>query len=275
VLELYTKDNNRRAGAAQMTARLPGPTTGPTTGPSTGPATGPTTGDVEGAPARQRQWRQALVVVLTFVTGSADAMGFLALGGAFSSVMTGNMVLFGLSVGRADAALAVTSGCAILAFVVGVLVGAGVAGAARDGDPVWPWPVTWALLVELAVFVAYAALWELTVAHRSDDGRLALLMVSAGALGIQSSAIQRFGVSGLSSTYLTGTLTSLIGDVAARAGWVALRPRLQVLLALMTGAAVGAVVTGRLPRAAPALVLLPLTGVVVASMWLHRRGPRS
>ena len=72
--------------------------------------------------------RQALVVVLTFVTGSADAMGFLALGGAFSSVMTGNMVLLGLSVGRADGELAVTSAAAIGSFIVGVLVGAHLAG---------------------------------------------------------------------------------------------------------------------------------------------------
>ena len=220
---------------------------------------------------RQRRSRHALVVVLTFVTGSADAMGFLALGGAFSSVMTGNMVLFGLSAGRADAGLAVTSGCAILGFAFGVLVGARIAGAARSGDPVWPRRVTWALLVELAVFGGYAVAWELTAGDRSSTAELALLVVSATALGMQSSAIQRFGVSGLSSTYLTGTLTSLIGDVAARSRWPALRPRVQVLLALMTGAAVGAVVTAALPRLAPGLLLLPLAGVVGASLRLRSR----
>ena len=44
--------------------------------------------------------------MLTFLTGCADAIGFLALGGAFASVMTGNMVLLGLSAGRGDADLA-------------------------------------------------------------------------------------------------------------------------------------------------------------------------
>ncbi len=39
--------------------------------------------------------RHRLVVALTFITGCADATGFLAHGGAFSSVMTGNMVLPG------------------------------------------------------------------------------------------------------------------------------------------------------------------------------------
>ncbi len=210
-------------------------------------------------------------MVLTFVTGSADAMGFLALGGAFSSVMTGNMVLFGLSAGRADAELAVTSGCAILGFVSGVLVGARIAGVARSGDPVWPRQVTWALLVELVVFGGYVVAWELTSGDRSSAAQLALLVVSATALGIQSSAIQRFGVSGLSSTYLTGTLTSLIGDVAARSGWPALRPRAQVLLALMTGAGVGAVVTAWQPRLAPGLLLLPLAAVIAGSVRLRHR----
>src|SRR5919107_2462652 len=99
--------------------------------------------------------RQALVVVLTFVTGAADAMGFLALGGAFSSVMTGNMVLLGLSVGRADGELALTSAAAIGSFVVGVLVGAHLAGVPEERDPVWPRAVNRALLLEAAVFVVF------------------------------------------------------------------------------------------------------------------------
>ncbi|MFC0506372.1 YoaK family protein [Micromonospora costi] len=209
--------------------------------------------------------RHALVVVLTFLTGSADAVGFLSLGGAFSSVMTGNMVLLGLSAGREDAELAVTSGCAILSFVVGVLAGARVAGVARPGDPVWPRPVTRALLLELAVFLVFLVVWEVNLPDHSDNVDLALLLLSAAALGVQSSAVQRFGVPGLSSTYLTGTLTSLIGGVAARSPWHTLRPRIQILAALMTGAAVGALVAVHLPVWAPVLLLVPLVTVVAVS----------
>jgi uncharacterized membrane protein YoaK (UPF0700 family) len=202
--------------------------------------------------------RHALVVVLTFATGAADALGFLALGGAFSSVMTGNMVLLGLSAGAADAELAVTTGSAILAFVVGLLVGAKIAGAPTDGDTVWPRPVTRALLVELVVFCGYLVGWVATQGDRSDRAALGLLMCSAVALGLQSSAVQRFGVSGLSSTYLTGTLTSLIGDLAARRPRTTWLPRGQVLLSLMAGAALGSLVTLHVPRLAPALCVVPL-----------------
>ena len=212
-------------------------------------------------PRRAARRRHALVVMLTFVTGSADAMGFLALGGAFSSVMTGNMVLFGLSAGAADSELALTSGGAILAFVVGLLVGARLAGSPRPDDPTWPRQVTRALLVELTVFLAFLAGWEVSSGHRTDNLQLGLLMLSAVALGMQSSAVQRFGVNGLSSTYLTGTLTSFIGDLAARRPRASWMPRGEVLLTLMTGAAVGALTTVHLPRLAPALCVVPL-GVV-------------
>ncbi len=167
-------------------------------------------------PGLDKRRRHTLVVMLTFVTGCADATGFLALGGAFSSVMTGNMVLLGLSAGHTEAALAINSGSAIISYIVGVLLGAHIAGAAVSSDPVWPRQVTRALTAESVILLVFLLVWEVTLGHRSPDAALGLLMIAASALGIQSSAIQRFGVSGLSSTYLTGTLTTLIGAVAAQ-----------------------------------------------------------
>jgi uncharacterized membrane protein YoaK (UPF0700 family) len=46
--------------------------------------------------------RNALVVVLIVASGSVDAVGFLRLGGVFTSVMTANMVLLGVSAGTRD-----------------------------------------------------------------------------------------------------------------------------------------------------------------------------
>lgn len=216
--------------------------------------------------------RHRLVVVLTFVTGCADAIGVIALGGAFSSVMTGNMVLLGLSAGAADGALAISSASAIGAYAVGVLVGARVAGVPSPEDPVWPSPVTRALLVELVSLVGFLVAWEMTLEKRASDvGQLLLLMVLAAALGIQGSAIQRFGVPGLSSTYLTGTLTSLIGGIAARRPLRSSLPSSYVLLALIVGAAAGALVVVQLPWLAPVLMVVPLLAVIGASLRLRTR----
>jgi len=95
------------------------------------------------------------------------------------------------------------------------------------------------------------------------------LMIAASALGIQSSAIQRFGVSGLSSTYLTGTLTTLIGAVAARCPRHTLLPSAQVLTALIAGAGVGALVVEHLPWLSPISVIVPLIAVTALSTRLH------
>src|SRR5689334_16310837 len=89
---------------------------------------------------RALRLRQTLVVTLAVVSGATDAIGLLALGGAFTSVMTGNMVLLGVSISSADGALAASSGFAILAFCAGAALGARLAGVPVAGDPVWPRP---------------------------------------------------------------------------------------------------------------------------------------
>ena len=228
-----------------------------------------------GARLHLRHRRHRLVVLLTFVTGCADAMGFLALGGAFSSVMTGNMVLLGLSSGSTDAHLAVSSGSAIGAYIVGVLLGARVAGRAASDDQVWPVSVTWALVVELVALSGLLVVWELTLGDRSQALKLVLLMVLAAALGIQGSAVQRFGVAGLSSTYLTGTLTTLIAGVANRQPRNVLLRHASVLVALVVGAAVGSVVVLRIESLTPVLVVAPLTWVVLASLRLRAQDNRT
>ena len=96
-----------------------------------------------------------MVVVLTLNAGATDAIGFLALGGAFTSVMTGNLVLFGISAAHADGGLARHTATAIACFIAGCVVGARLAGTAHDADPVWPRSVTHTLLVQFAVFCVY------------------------------------------------------------------------------------------------------------------------
>jgi uncharacterized membrane protein YoaK (UPF0700 family) len=213
--------------------------------------------------------RHALVVILTFVTGAADAIGFLALGGAFSSVMTGNMVLLGLSIASANWTQVIHVGIAVLCFIAGVTVGAHIAGRPQAEDGVWPKRVTVALLVEGLLFLALLVMWEATLGGRSQTAQEIMLAMSALALGIQSSAVQRFGVSGLSSTYLTGTLTTMVGGFAARKPFIHQLPSLLVLLTLVVGAAIGCLGVLYLPPFAPFIVVLPLAAVIVMALLLQ------
>ncbi|MDE3064509.1 MAG: DUF1275 domain-containing protein [Acidobacteriota bacterium] len=214
--------------------------------------------------------RDALVIVLTLVTGSIDAIGLLRLGGVFTSVMTGNMVLLGLASATRDGSIVLHTGVAFLAYVVGSFLGARVAGHAEPDEHVWPRPVVRALAFELGVLVVFFAWWEAVGAAPSADVSYALLGLNAAALGIQSAAVLRFGISGLSTTYLTGTLTQFVAGLTKRHEPVQVRSGL-VLLALIGGASAGGLAALHAPRFAP---LVPAGGlaVVVFGAWLsfHR-----
>lgn len=209
--------------------------------------------------------RNALTLVLVVMSGATDAVGFLALGGAFTSVMTGNLVLLGVSVADANAVLALHTVTAIGSFVLGAWLGARVSlsGQRDDDDPAWPRGVTRALWVEFAVLSACAMWWWTADGVQRDSAWLALLL-NATALGIQSSAVQRFGVAGLSTTYLTGTLTTLVVTLATGRGVGDLRHSSASLVALVSGASVGALLCSHAPRWVPVLQLSLLMCVLVA-----------
>ena len=134
-----------------------------------------------------------------------DALSYLALGRVFTANMTGNTVLFGLSLVQGDADGAGRAALALVGFLVGGALGAWVAylGPREDG---WPRGVTIALIVE-CVFLAALA-----------NDRSALLGVrvvfAAVAMGIQSAAARRLDVLGVTTTFITGTLTSLVSLIA-------------------------------------------------------------
>jgi uncharacterized membrane protein YoaK (UPF0700 family) len=215
--------------------------------------------------------RDILAIGLALVTGATDAIGFTRLGGVFTSVMTGNMVLLGVAGGDRNAALALHAGAAFIGYVLGTLVGARVAGKAAAQQSVWPRPITVALLFELAVFAIFAVWWELAGGHPSGAATYVLIASNALALGVQSSAVLRFGISGLSTTYLTGTLTETVANLIRRHSPLPAR-RVAILIAVVIGAGLGALLAVNVPRAAPAVPLGVLALVVLGAMASFR-GP--
>jgi uncharacterized membrane protein YoaK (UPF0700 family) len=220
---------------------------------------------------RTLRLRQSLVVTLAVVSGATDAIGLLALGGAFTSVMTGNMVLLGVSISQGDGGRAASSVGAILAFVAGAALGARVAGTPREGDPIWPRAVTAGLLVELAFMAAYAVGWWATGGAPGTGAAFALLLATAIGLGIQSSTVQRFGVSGLSTTYMTGTLTTVVIRLATGRGVKEVWHSVEVLLGLISGAVAGTLLVLLAPLAAPVLQLAALAAVVLVGGLVAQR----
>jgi uncharacterized membrane protein YoaK (UPF0700 family) len=213
--------------------------------------------------------RDFLIVVLTAVSGSVDAIGYVRLGGVFTSVMTGNMVLLGVSIGRHTAALAIRTGIAFVAYGLGSTLGARVAGTAETDQLVWPRQITRAIAVEATLILVGGLIWETTGATPTGTVTYVLLVINALALGTQSSAVLRFGISGLSTTYLTGTLTHVMAALGTR-GMRLPRRNVAALCGLIGGAATGAVVAVEVPRLAPAVPLAGLL-VVIAVATTNRR----
>ena len=210
--------------------------------------------------------RQRLVVLLAITSGATDAIGFLALGGAFTSVMTGNMVLLGLSAAEHDGTLASHTAAAIVCFIAGCAIGARIAGTPRA--------VTRALAVEALVLFAYAVAWWGTGSHPRGALQLGLLVVNAVGVGIQSSTVQRFGVSGLSTTYLTGTLTTVVIHLASGRPARHVSRSVQVLGGLIGGAALAGVLVLHAPVAAPVVQLACLGTVLVFALVVRNRAAR-
>jgi len=220
---------------------------------------------------RANRLRQSLVVTLAVVSGATDAIGLVGLGGAFTSVMTGNLVILGVSASSGNGARALSSGLAIVAFCAGAALGARLAGNPRPDDRIWPRPVTVALTVELLFFAAYAVGWWVTGGAPGPGLGLALLLSTAVALGIQSSTVQRFGVSGMSTTYLTGTLTTVVIRLASGRGVREVWHSIEILLGLVAGAAAGTALVLLVPMLAPVLQLAALGAVLVtAATAAHR-----
>lgn len=86
----------------------------------------------------------------------------------------------------------------------------------KDEDASWPSAVTHTLAVEAILLGAFALLWYLTGSDRSEYLLYILIALTAVAMGLQSAAVQRLGVPGVMTTYITGTLTTLMARVGRR-----------------------------------------------------------
>ncbi|MFF0864577.1 YoaK family protein [Nonomuraea sp. NPDC003560] len=230
------------------------------------------------------------MLALALAAGAVDALSFLALGQVFTANMTGNVVLLGLALGTGDTSHVIRSGIALTTFCLGLTIGftllggttpAGRApplereppeGSARGpvgapiGVPVRPLVV---LLAELALLVVVAAGWAARVLPHP-----ALIAASGTAMGLQSAVTRWAGGPGLSTTYVTGTLTSLAGRaVGPRSG--VLRP-LGVVLCVLSGAVVAA--SALRVHAAVTPFIAPATVAAATAAWAltatHRAGPR-
>jgi uncharacterized membrane protein YoaK (UPF0700 family) len=212
-------------------------------------------------PAAARDYR---VVLLTITAGAVNAVSFIALGKVFSSVITGNLVLLGVAATTHSSVEAIHAGVALAGYAAGALIGAPLAARQSRHAGMWPASVTATLATELIVLAGFCIGWELSDGHPHDAGQLALLIVAAAAMGMQSAAVHRLGQ--MSSTYLTSTLLGVLAGLATRTKPDGLGRSLGALAAIVVGALAGGILATSAYAWLPVAVILPPAVVVAGSI---------
>src|SRR5262249_41899338 len=100
---------------------------------------------------------------------------------------------------------------ALITFIAGIVLGAVV--VADKGLDI-PWRrIRLAVLVESAVLGLFAAVFFVPLSLQSEATVEALIVLSAFAMGLQSATVKRLNLPGIATTYITGTMTSLISGL--------------------------------------------------------------
>lgn len=208
--------------------------------------------------ARRSSLTALVAVVLAFAAGATDAFAFLQLSGVFTANMTGNLVLSGL-IDRPDYGSTIAGiVTAIIVFAATLFVGLRFMPDDQATDR-----TVVLLTVAVVAQTAICAMWAAHPGAASPVSVVSLTALSAIAMGCQTAVAKRIdGASGVTTTYVTGTITSLMADAADR------RPqpvgiRLGVIAALVAGALCAAVLISVDTLYGAALPVLPAGAATV------------
>lgn len=172
-------------------------------------------------PAEITPERVAGVLLITAICGMVDAVCFLALGGVFAEIMTGNLLLMAFSIGTGTPVAELGHYVvAIASFAVGAVWGGRLLRSRH--------PLTWrmgesasqrhGLLIEW-LLVAAAVVVALALAP-SDDNDAARWTVGllAMAMGIQNATMRVHGVPDIATNVMTLTFTGVLSDSGLAGG---------------------------------------------------------
>ena len=138
-----------------------------------------------------------------------------------------------------------------------------------------PVHVIWVLLAELTLLAGFTVGWEVSGAAPAGWAQFALLATLAAAMGMQSSAVKDMGLTEVSTTYLTGTLTGLVSSLASPGQDTphGLR-RFGVLIGLVAGASLCGLFVATAADGVPALLLAAALTTIVAATGRFPKRPR-
>jgi uncharacterized membrane protein YoaK (UPF0700 family) len=212
--------------------------------------------------------RDIFLLLLSLAAGCVDALAFLHTG-TFPANMTGNSVVLGLALARTNVTGAELSALALLGFTLGAAAGARLT---QSSDRAWSRQIT------LTLGLAGVLLLGAAAAIGFGEHFVLAMSVAAVAMGLQSAAVQRLGVAGVSTVVVTGTLTTAVlrlvdgkksGAPGASAAWLPAASWGAYFLGAIAGG-LQSVLRAPLPILLPGILLLTVTALA-ARVRMERR----
>jgi uncharacterized membrane protein YoaK (UPF0700 family) len=237
----------------------------------------------------REQVKSLIAVVLTFASGATDVISYTRLGNVFTSVMTGNIVLLGLAVARGSVTLATHTLVSIGGYILGVAGSTWIARGFKVTPAVTsddsrasglPPHVIWALAGQFILVAGFTVGFEVSGTRPTGWAQFCLLATVAAAIGMQSATVNRMNLSEVGTTYLTGTLTTLVSSLVTLGQPTRYKlRRFGVLFGLAAGAGLSGLLIKTAAAGAPALQLAALGVVLVLATapvdWRARLPSRS
>lgn len=200
-----------------------------------------------------RTWHVGFGLALTMVAGYVDAIGFIRLGGLYTSLVSGNLVQLGIALTRDGLVVALLPALLIGAFLIGAVVGSLVAALS---PPRWITPLILGVEAAAISVAASLAVTGVEVAVAS--------FILASAMGAQNAALAHVKGFRAGATFVTGALFGFAQHLAlallGRGGRFAWIGDGAVWLVFFVGAFAGALANAYLAVAALAIA----AGVVSA-----------
>jgi uncharacterized membrane protein YoaK (UPF0700 family) len=213
---------------------------------------------------------EIILICTAFAAGSVDIIALTKMGGILVSAMTGNLAFLGYYVSRFAFASALSSGIALVSYVLGAAAG-NLLSRKLDQHPALR-----LLLTAQALLLAGAVGVWMSVSHRSGTlGLDAVIVLIAVAMGMQSIVGKRVNLSNIPTIVFTSTLTNIVigvTEMLANGKFTVSRDTKRQLASFLMYW-FGALLTGyAVFFALPFYMFIPLAVVVVAllSELLHR-----
>lgn len=196
----------------------------------------------------------AIACAMASLAGATDVCGLSRLHDLFVSFMSGNTTMLAFALGHGNIARAAHVAVLVGLFVAGAFLGTVIAVAAGRRHAA-------AVMLVVAAMLLAAACWP-----------VATIVALVLAMGILNAAMQRAGATGVSLTYVTGTLVKFaqgLGHAVCRQPSDPSWPLQGVLwLALLAGAAVGTL--GIVALGGSTLYLVALLALCLAAVTAFR-----